>query len=300
MHWVEPPEAHTSVAKALRQLMRLKHVSWLHFSSMLDVLSARQSKRYPLATWEEQLSPTPCRLGYRHELVRAAQGALRTAPPLRRIASGVYVAAHVRALQRDRYKSESAQEYVARLADLAHQARDLARDAGSGVGAMGRSGAGTSRSGTRAITLFIATDDPANVLPIAASGLAAYNVTIVSRLSCDAAAVSRIHSDGDVARMLLDVTALVKAAAFSPAPRSGLSLHVASLRGCEHRGLPCDPAAACVRYASSGCGGAFPQSLMRRAGSSSSLDVHLARESGPRRDCTSSARRRAGRSQGRV
>lgn len=66
--------------------------------------------------------------------------------------------------------------------------------------------------------------------------------------------------------MALDVAAVLGARAFAPAPRSGLSLHLAAMRGCA-RGEACDPAAAaCVPYASAGCGGAFPRVMIDAAG----------------------------------
>jgi hypothetical protein len=62
--------------------------------------------------------------------------------------------------------------------------------------------------------------------------------------------------------MALDVAAVLGAHAFSPAPRSGLSVHYTAMRRCD-AGALCDPAyAACVPYASSGCGGAFPRTIL--------------------------------------
>ena len=61
---VEPPDIYSSVSKMLRRLAALGQARWLHFSSMLDVLSARKQGRYPLATWESRMVPAPCSLRY--------------------------------------------------------------------------------------------------------------------------------------------------------------------------------------------------------------------------------------------
>ncbi len=250
LHWAEPPEAYASVGSALQRLVQLKHVPWIHFSSMLDVLSARQKHRHPLATWEEQMRPSRCILRYRRAAMDAAREALRSSrPAMPGVASGEFAAAHVRALARDKYKAESAEEYIPRL-------RRLVLKAGRRFAARG----------SPSVALYIATDDPTTVLPLASRELARLNVTILSRLSCDASAVGGIHPDSEVAQMVLDLAAMLTASDFSAAPRSGLSVHVSSLRGCDREGRPCDPAAAsCVRYASSGCGGVFPESLLHAA-----------------------------------
>jgi hypothetical protein len=72
----------------------------------------------------------------------------------------------------------------------------------------------------------------------------------------------RLGLDSEGALMALDVAAVLGAHAFSPAPRSGLSMHYTAMRRCD-AGALCDPAyAACVPYASSGCGGAFPRTIL--------------------------------------
>ena len=242
VHWIEPPEAHQSVGAALQRLRRLAHAPWLHYSSMLDVLGARRQHRYPLATWEQQLQPSSCRLRYRRDAIDAAREALR--PALPGFDSGRFAAAHVRALSRDRYKAEASHEYLPRLRRLVTRAREALRVA--------------------SLPLFIATDDPETVLPRAAAALAQLNATVVSQRGCTAAALREVHPDAEAAAILLDVAALLAASAFSPAPRSGLSVHLAALRGCERDGQPCDAAraASCVRYAGAGCGGVFSEALL--------------------------------------
>ena len=57
---------------------------------------------------------------------------------------------------------------------------------------------------------------------------------------------------------------MLDAAGFSPAPRSGFSVHLAAMRACE-RGEACKPAlGSCTPFASTGCGGRFPLEMLRR------------------------------------
>ena len=75
-----------------------------------------------------------------------------------------------------------------------------------------------------------------------------------------------MHEVAEIAEIAIDVAALLGAALFWPAPRSGFSVHVAALRSCARGGL-CDPArAACVTFSSSGCGGRFPPELLHPPG----------------------------------
>ena len=108
--------------------------------------------------------------------------------------------------------------------------------------------------------LYLATDDLDTVVPIATSALRPWNVTIASarNLGRDLGPTGgRLMRtlDSSAALVALDVAAVLGASAFSPAPRSGLSVHYLAMRGCERiPGYQCNPAAAgCVPFASSGC-----------------------------------------------
>ena len=276
--WLEPPEAFRPVAAALMRYKEFSH-PWVHFHSMLDVLAARRAvpKRYPLATWEQQLAPGPCNIRYRQPLLAAAKRALRRALHSSR---GRHLTAHVRALRRDKGKAECADEYIPRLQQLVAAAHP-----------------------SPTTTLYIASDDLDQVLPRAEAALnRTPGISVVSARDAEAGARRRVHADDEVAAMALDMEAVLSAAAFSPAPRSGLSVHMSAMRACwpavprgggarreapaqeeegagdprhgdngggagqgsggasavSHRVGLCDPAlATCVPFASSGCGGAF-------------------------------------------
>ena len=101
--WVDPPEANASVSAALRSYAELQHAPWVHFHSLLDVLSARlaRPKRYPITAWERELQPTGCFLQYRADVLATARRALRKQLGSRsRHRNRTYLAAHVRALRR--------------------------------------------------------------------------------------------------------------------------------------------------------------------------------------------------------
>lgn len=65
-----------------------------------------------------------------------------------------------------------------------------------------------------------------------------------------------------------DLAAVLSAARFSPAPRSGLSLHLDTMRACTRLGTGCSPH-SCVAYTSTGCGGRFPPTLLQPEGTPS-------------------------------
>ena len=276
---VEPPDIYTSVSKMLRRLATLGHARWLHFSSMLDVLSARKQGRYPLATWESRMVPAPCSLRYQPNVLAAARAALRRVlPPLHADAGapgsgpgrGHYLAAHVRALRRDKFKSECPEEWLPRLVNfvnftaahlgaLPSQLRQLY------LPSQPLSPTSPTAMPPPTATLYIATDDLDAVLPRAAAALAPWRVAVVSARDAEREGdvfERRLGLDSEGTLMALDVAAVLGAHAFSPAPRSGLSVHFAAMRRCD-AGALCDPAyATCVPYASSGCGGAFPRTIL--------------------------------------
>jgi len=268
---VEPPDIYTSVSKMLRRLATLGHARWLHFSSMLDVLSARKQGRYPLATWESRMVPAPCSLRYQPNVLAAARAALRrvlppphadAGAPGSGLGRGHYLAAHVRALRRDKFKSECAEEWLPRLVNF------TAAHLGSHLGSQPSqplSPTSPTAMPPPAATLYVATDDLDTVLPRAAAALAPWRVAVVSARDAEREGDSfeqRLGLDSEGALMALDVAAVLGAHAFSPAPRSGLSVHYTAMRRCN-AGALCDPAyAACVPYASSGCGGAFPRTIL--------------------------------------
>lgn len=279
VHWAEPPRAGHSVGTLLRSLASPPRATakWVHFSSMLDVLTARKLKRYPLAQWESQLRPSACTLRYRPDVLAAATEILRVGgalPP----ATHDFVAAHVRALRRDRFKSECPDEWIPRLVSFVRvHLADVQEEV---VASSTRGGGGPRQQQQRArqpqhvrrgaasrrpLTLYLATDDLAAAVPAAAAALAPLNVTVTSARDAPPQRVLAMTAeralDSEAALMALDVAAVLAARAFSPAPRSGLSVHLTAMRGCA-RGDACDPAAAaCVPYASAGCGGRFPPQL---------------------------------------
>lgn len=247
--WAEPPEAGHSVGALLRRLAA-QNAPWVHFSSMRDVVSARTAtpKRYPISAWESQLRPAACAVRYRSDVLAAAKRALEPVLPAR----DDYLAAHVRSLREGRGKSEVTSEWVARLEEFAASHQNPPQ-----------------RAPQRALVLYLATDDLDTVVPIATSALRPWNVTIASarNLGRDLGPTGgRLMRtlDSSAALVALDVAAVLGASAFSPAPRSGLSVHYLAMRGCERiPGYQCNPAAAgCVPFASSGCGGAFPRLLL--------------------------------------
>ena len=241
------------------QLRRAKLGTLLqvHFHSMLDVLSARlaRPKRYPITTWERELKPAACTLRYRADVLDAARRALRKSPTLRKSHTNrdaIHLAAHVRALRsRDRGKAECEAEWVPRL-------RRFVASANSGRAAT-----------PRLVSLYIASDTR-TVLPRArqALGNLSVRVSIVSARDADAwrgsrSAQSAVHPDPELRELVLDVAAVLDADAFSPAPRSGFSVHLAAMRACE-RGEACQPAlGSCTPFASTGCGGRFPPEMLR-------------------------------------
>ena len=89
--------------------------------------------------------------------------------------------------------------------------------------------------------------------------LAPLDVSVVSRSSA-ALGVLVASDDESAAAIAIDVAACLGASHFSAAPRSGLSTHLAALHACAH-GAACAPN-ACTAYASTGCGGRFPATLL--------------------------------------
>jgi len=83
VHWVEPPDMWQSISGTIHALHRMVHVPWLHFESMLDVLSNRRAikKRYPLPLWEQSMKPAPCTLRYRADVLAAARSLLSRVLP---------------------------------------------------------------------------------------------------------------------------------------------------------------------------------------------------------------------------
>lgn len=256
--WLEPPEPFHSVSSLLKRLQRARHARFLHFGSMLDVLAARRAKRYPLATWEQQLGRGPCTIHYRRDVLSAARRALSGALPVNRS----YVAAHVRALRRDRAKSECPEEYLPRLKQLVSDAhtRDISSKGGGGGGA-------PSTESDGGVILYLATDSVTTVVPQVSNYLRAhlpFNVSVVASVHAKPRLAAKVHLDSEMAMMALDAAAVLGAADFAPAPRSGLSVHFSALRRCEHGDGVCEPArATCVPFASSGCGGVWPKSMLR-------------------------------------
>lgn len=261
--WVEPPEGFRPVGATLRRYALLKDYQWLHFHSMLDVLSARKAKpkRFPLATWEQQLLPSACTIRYKPSVMAAALAALREAfspthPPSPLLTSSHvpqrqhHLAAHVRVLRRDRGKTECATEYLSRLEKLT--------------------------SFVPGAALYICSDDLDAVLPRAAAALnrsssssldgsGGGGVRLISARDAAPSMLAAVHEDAEMAQMALDVAAVLSASAFSPSRRSGLSVHLSAMRSCAQPRVeaPCDPAlATCVPFASSGCGGRFDPALL--------------------------------------
>lgn len=251
------------------------------------------------------MAPAPCTVRYRADLLAAARRALGSVlgrPAYeegrregRQDASGgapFYLAAHVRALPEGRGKSEPAHEWLPRLVNFTSLHCGRRQRHGPGHGPLRPS----------PCTLYIATDDPAGVLPRAASALEPcavgalcdVNVTVVSGAAAAGILAPSMlpprprhhptptalidvqqQAASEAALLAADVAAVLGARHFSPAPRSGLSVHYTATRACEgvggaaeHDGWrpapgTCDPAAAaCVPFASSGCGGAFPRLLL--------------------------------------
>ena len=248
--WIEPPEANASVSAALRAYATLRYAPWLHFRSMLDVLGARlaRPRRYPLATWERELEPAACTLRYRADVLEAARRALRGAlsSDCGRSRTRAHLATHVRALRkRDRGKAECEAEWVPRLRRFVTAATDRSA-AAAGV-----------------VTLYIASDSLRTVLPTARRALGNLSMRVEVVSARDADSGTRVHPDSELSGIALDVAAVIDAAAFSAAPRSGLSVHLAAMRACE-RGEACRPAlGTCTPFASTGCGGRFPPGMLR-------------------------------------
>lgn len=149
-------------------------------------------------------------------------------------------------------------------------------------------------------------------MPAAAAALARLNVSVLSRASTAAGGLLAGGDDG-LGGVVLDVSAVLGATAFSAAPRrcdllrsplisrhlpsspllsavprSGLSVHLDAQRACARDGAQCAPH-GCVAYTSTGCGGRFPASLLSRA--AAAAEPTLAGRSGPHsRRCREIAR----------
>ena len=237
---VEPPPPKASAVDLIRSWARLshEHVPWLHFRSMLWVQSERAAKRNPLSTWEEHLESGPCALQYREDVLHAARHALEPALP------AAYLAIHVRALLEAGGKGERPLEWRKRL--LSFVSSQLQRiPVSTGAPALS--------------TVYVATDNETGVVPYATALLAPHNITVLSRSSTAAAALFAGGDDG-IGGLLIDVAACLGAASLSPAPRSGLSVHLLAMRQCA-RGQPCEPH-GCVAYTSTACGGGFPEDIV--------------------------------------
>ena len=243
VHHLEPPPANSSVSAYLTHLAGLSQLPWIHFRSMLWVHSERLAQRSPLAVWEEQLVPTSsCLLRFRGDVVAAARAALETILP----ATTRYVAVHVRTLREAEEKGEREDEWKKRLVRFVQR--------------LNTSSAGKPQVGA----LYLATDDTSAVVGKATTLLSSHGITVYSGSSVSTPALLRIHADdATAARLALDMIALVNAETFSGSPRSGLSVHLLSLRACERLHAQCAPH-ACVPFASTACGGRFPAMLLRR------------------------------------
>ena len=240
---VEPPPSKASAAASIRSWARLPHenVPWLHFRSMLWVQSERVAKRNPLTVWEEHLESGPCAVRYREDVLHAARSALHPVLP------AAYLAVHVRALLEAASKGERPLEWSNRLLRFVRSQR--------------RTAASTGKQAPS--TVYVATDNETGVVPHATALLAPHNLTVLSRSSTAAAAVFAGGDDG-IGGLLIDVAACLGATSFSPAPRSGLSVHMLAMRQCG-RGQPCAPH-SCVAYTSTGCGGSFPEGVVDSRG----------------------------------
>lgn len=252
VHVLEPPEFHMSLGVRLRAWAQLSHVAWLHFDSVLDVQSARRArpKRFPLALWEQSMQPAPCAITYRPDVLAAAKRLLAAVLPP---AGQHYAAAHVRAGRRAGSKAECTEEWLTRL-----------RKSVTTDGALHGSNGTAQAHSSRPLLVYLAADDLRFVAPRATAALVPLGVKVVSRLDLNLslAALRSVHMVREVAEIAVDMAALLDAPTFWAAPRSGISVHVAALRGCR-QGNPCDPArAACTTFTSSGCGGRFSPKLL--------------------------------------
>ena len=199
--WVDPPEANASVSAALRSYAELQHAPWVHFHSLLDVLSARlaRPKRYPITAWERELQPTGCFLQYRADVLATARRALRKQlGSRRRHRNSTYLAAHVRALRRrDRSKAECEAEWVPRLQHFVASALR-----------------GGSAAVSDVVSLYIASDSLRSVLPRARQALAnvSARVAVVSARDADAKWAAKVHPDPELSGIVLDTCAALLSA----------------------------------------------------------------------------------------
>lgn len=288
VHWTAPPPHGESVRSFLQGLAALSNKPYLHFSSMLDSLPARRKKRFPLASWEGIMVPSDCAFSYSLTASSMARKVLRKILPVGRqeaYSRGVgherargdngyiysrshgvdvkngsaasssmpcgrnsYLAAHVRAEIAAKFKSERISEWLPRLFNFTLNAT-----------------ASCPPHLNRPTILYLATDSPESALPAAKEALADLGVQVVSaerQGMLPSSLASLLAIDTATAALLLDTTAILEASAFTPSPRSGLSVHWSAMRACA-RGQSCDPAAAtCTPFASSGCGGWLPSRLL--------------------------------------
>ena len=228
MSVVEPPARapgtgwREAARLAVQSLARRRAEPWLHF----DSISHRRGRP---SGWETGLDAAPCTVTYRADLLARASAALRP------LLSPPFAVAHVRALREAKSKGETRAQWEARLSELASS----------------RTEAGRIRQ------LYVSTDDADHVLPAAAVLMAPHGVGVVSEANLSLASVlPGLHLDTDTALLALDLAACIGASSFSPAPRSGLSVHLRALRGCAS-GRGCAPAENRVAWASTGCGGSF-------------------------------------------
>jgi hypothetical protein len=126
--------------------------------------------------------PAPCSLRYQPNVLAAAHAALHRVLPRPHADAGApgsgpgrshYLAAHVRALRRDKFKSECADEWLPRLVNFAaaHSGSHLSSHLGSQPSEP-LSPTSPTAMPPPAATLYGATDDLDAVLPRAAAALA--------------------------------------------------------------------------------------------------------------------------------
>ena len=123
--------------------------SHIHFGSLLFAHDRRRAA-CRFTNWERVLAATPCRLQYRPDVLAGALAALSRWLP----SSARFDAIHVRALPEAAAKRDTLREWTARLTGLL--------------------------DGGAADALYVATDDPVRVLPLASRTLGTRNVLLVA------------------------------------------------------------------------------------------------------------------------
>lgn len=211
--------------------------SWIHFDSLLfGIVSRGQSRTCSLSQLERVLQPGQCRVAYRRDVMSRALGLLQSRM------HGPFAAVHIRALAEAAGKREAGREWTARLARV------------------------TASAASQVKAVYVASDSLSSVLPVisrlAVASVRGGGLRVLSARNFSAEELQRVHSDAATANLLLDVTAAVHAAQFSPSPRSGLSLHMTAARECtqSNKCIPSIRGASPYSFSASGCGGEMPGS----------------------------------------